>query len=253
MTDRLDPVAHLAQLRAQRAALIEDHRRELAALDQTIIVIERQLAQSRPAQPVPIRSALPAPPRAFIWTRYGPEAGLSVDEILCLKESARLAGGGIFNWGIGHSVKAAVRKLIEETGDRSPPVVFSPIRGAPRAVVRWTRAVGLYGKEVPVPAEQEVTSRAHERERHYALVCRLDTPLVPDPHGPRFSLGDLRNFDSGKPLGGQQVTAAVRLEGEPNPAGEYVAAMTARLIDVLELRDPVLVRPAPISATGDRA
>jgi hypothetical protein len=43
-------------------------------------------------------------PEAFVWTRFGTEAGQTIDRILARKEAERIANGGLFLWGIGNSV-----------------------------------------------------------------------------------------------------------------------------------------------------
>ena len=46
---------------------------------------------------------------AFVWTKMGVESGEDLAKIIRRKESERIAGRGIFWWGIGNSLGAAVR------------------------------------------------------------------------------------------------------------------------------------------------
>src|SRR5690242_16124174 len=129
------------------------------------------LMHRRPLQPLP---------RAFCWTKFGPEAGESIDQILARKERERTATGGVFYWGIGNSVGPALTALLAAT--REPEVLFSPIRSAPRRqdlapsyTVRWLAGEGLFGDLIDLPSSVCVTSGWAPGPRNvarYALVCR---------------------------------------------------------------------------------
>src|SRR4051794_39093002 len=95
-------------------------------------------------------------PAAFCWTRFGPEAGERIEQILARKETERRTNRGTFLWGIGNSIAPAVAELIRRV-DR-PEVLFSPIRSRPRRVdvapavtVRWTLTEDLWGNVQPLP------------------------------------------------------------------------------------------------------
>src|SRR4051812_49335379 len=84
-------------------------------------------------------------PKRFCWTRFGVEAGQSVDHILLRKEQERRANSGVFFWGIGSAVGRSITELLRQT--QLPEVLFSPIKSNPRAVdttpatvVAWTKA-----------------------------------------------------------------------------------------------------------------
>ena len=181
-------------------------------------------------------------PSSFIVTRYGIECGLTPDEIVAAKEQARLASGGVFYWAVGHNVARAVGAM-REAGDVEPLVVFSPLIGdgsnAEGLAVRWTRGIGLDGVEREIPPEQIVTSP--KRKRRYALVCRSDVPLALRAVERGIDVRRLRQYDttrngaSGKQVTTQRTTAAVD-RGDSDGEG---VAMTARLVDVVELRGPV--------------
>jgi hypothetical protein len=185
-------------------------------------------------------------PRAFCWTRFGPEAGESFDEILARKNEEREACDGTFYWGIGSAVGPALRALIATL--KAPEVLFSPIRSAPRAVdvnpsqvVRWSAGTGLLGESVVLPQAACVTSRWDPRRpgaARYALVCASDAALAIEDHG-ALDFATLRNLSSGAPVGASQVTAVVQRGDEaPSRAGGrvYPVAMRARLVS------PYLVR-----------
>ena len=192
-------------------------------------------------------------PENFVWTRYGTESGESMGSILARKERERLATGGRFLWGIGNSVGPSVRRLLDVHRGIDPFVVFSPMLAAPKQadvtpgrVSVWTSAVGIDGRDWEIPEGVWVTSRAsagaREKLRHYALVCQVERPLVPQEGGPRFSITDLRNFASGNPVGASQVTSVVSRQG-CSGGGSYIASLIAQLVYpfVVELGDP---RPA---------
>lgn len=157
-------------------------------------------------------------PRRFCWTKYGSEAGESVDSILRRKEEERLANGGVFLWGIGNSVGPGVRRLVEL--EEAPMVVFSPMKAAakqadvrPPSVVTWSRAFDLNGDQWEIPRGSTVTSRGssskQQKRVHYALVCHSDRPLQLIECDASVQFDALRNLESGNPLGFSQVTAVV--------------------------------------------
>src|SRR5579883_2254032 len=89
-------------------------------------------------------------PDLFCWTRYGMEAGESVDQILSRKELERQGNNGLFLWGIGNAIGPAIRELVKRC--QSPEVLFSPIKSRPRPadassenVVAWTNAEAVDG------------------------------------------------------------------------------------------------------------
>jgi hypothetical protein len=196
--------------------------------------------------------SLPVLPEVFCWTRFGPEAGEGIGGIMARKERERRANGGLFTWGVGNSVAPGITELLRHPG--IPEVLFSPIRARPRRidlapnlVVRWRAATTLAGRRITLQDTFTVTSGVHSLESagaHYALVCSTEAPLTHSDGGQlRFS--ELRNLQSGKPLGPSQVTAVVRrLSDQAAPSGSvYVVALRARLTDPYFLR---LEEPEPI-------
>jgi hypothetical protein len=200
-------------------------------------------------------------PRAFCWTRFGPEAGEAIDQILARKEAERTAGGGIFYWGIGNAVGAAMTALLAECDE--PELLFSPIAGSPRRVdvapsstVRWLAGDDLVGERVELPDSARVTSGwepTRPNAARYALVCSSSKPIELADRG-ELRFDALRNLCSGAPVGASQVTAVVRHEG-PNSGRAYPVALRAKLVwpYLLRLRAPVpvggsgtLIEPQPL-------
>jgi hypothetical protein len=174
-------------------------------------------------------------PTSFCWTRFGTEAGEPIGSILHRKEMERLANDGTFYWGIGNSVAPGVASLLERVA--VPEVLFSPIKGRPRAVdvaptgvVRWREAITLTGDRIMLPDTIRVTSRPSRS--HYALVCSVTDPLEV-AHLGRLRFSELRNLVSGRLLGASQVTAVVRREVDAIPGRDdgYVVALRARLVE----------------------
>lgn len=195
-------------------------------------------------------------PKRFCWTKFGAESGESFEEILARKEQERHTNLGIFLWGIGNSVAPGLRVLIQSEG--CPRVVFSPMRSpakmidiSPSAVVEWVRAIGLGGQEWNIPSGSTVTSRAYSstagaKKKHYALVCHSDKPLGQDTRQLELDFGNLRNLNSGGPLGFSQVTSVVQtLEKPPATGPRYPVGFIAELVYpyFLELSEPVSIEP----------
>jgi hypothetical protein len=184
-------------------------------------------------------------PDAFCWTRFGTEAGEAIEEILDRKEQERRDNGGVFFWGIGNSVAPGLTALLDACN--RPEVLFSPIKGRPRAVDRspaarfaWRAGHGLDGGHFELPPSARVTSGGPvggTGRAHYALVCASSRPLAIDPGDPDLDFLALRNLVSGNPLGVSQVTAVVRRNREQPPSDmRYKVAMRA------ELAPPYFVR-----------
>jgi len=196
-------------------------------------------------------------PPAFCWTRFGPEAGESLDQILTRKNAEREACAGTFYWGIGSAVGPALAALVAQT--EQPEVLFSPIKSPPRPtdvspphIVRWSAGKGLFGGTVELPTVACVTSRwdpTRPSTPRYALVCSSDQPLCPRNQG-ELRFETLSNLRSGSPLGASQVTAVVRRRAVSHVANgrTYPVALRALLVW------PYLVRlhaPRPIGQLGE--
>jgi hypothetical protein len=188
-------------------------------------------------------------PDAFCWTRFGTEAGEAITEILQRKEAERLANDGTFFWGIGNSVAPGIAELVRKR--RQPELLFSPIKGRPRAtdvepqaVVRWRSAETVHGDVFRVPDAVRITSRMAAGKRwHYALIGSSEQPLELANHG-QLAFGALQNLLSGRSVGPSQVTAVVRLLREALVEGAiYAVALRVRLVYpyFVRLLDPVRI------------
>jgi hypothetical protein len=184
-------------------------------------------------------------PNLFCWTRFGGEAAEPIESILHRKERERLANGGLFLWGIGNAVGPSISELMRHTA--RPQVIFSPIKTAPKikdtappAVVMWTKAEGLDGKDFSIPLNSLVTSRFDPqtpKNCHYALVCFSAKPLTPLWTGRKISFSQLTNLRTGRPVGASQVTAVVRHdEMEVGTASVYDVSILAELIEPYFIR-----------------
>lgn len=197
------------------------------------------------ASVAPVDTTLPL---SFCWTRFGTEAGETIEEILARKETERQANNGVFFWGIGNSIAPAVGELVRRVDE--PEVLFSPIKGrphrvdvAPDNVVRWTSAQGLTGDAFDLPSHATVTSRWDPSRRagaHYALVCMSADPLE-ITNTARLDVAGLRNLRSGAPIGASQVTAVVARAAAHHEEGGYAVAFRATLVApyFVRLRQPV--------------
>jgi len=188
-------------------------------------------------------------PKHFCWTRFGTEGGESIRTTVARKERER-ASVGIFLWGIGSAIGLSMRLLLAL--ERPPIVVFSPMlsdfkdkdlnRDFP---VLWSEAVGLDGGPWQIPSGVACSSRGSTgkgvKRKHYALVCRSDTPLqlATDTH-PRIDMLALRDLGHKSAIDGSQTTSVVeRVEPATDP--RYRIAMIAELAHpyFVELRAPV--------------
>lgn len=191
-------------------------------------------------------------PSNFCWTKYGVESGESIREILARKEHERLSSGGMFLWGIGNSVRPAIRELILR--EVRPRVVFSPMRckakaidTTPGVVLNWTSAIDLNGNSWEIPETLSVVSRGsseagRRKTSHYALVCRSDRPLTEACAG-EVVYEHLLNLLSMSRLGHSQVTAVVsrRLDSAGiGPETTYPVGLVADLVFpyFVKLQDP---------------
>ncbi len=185
----------------------------------------------------------------------GTEAGETLESILDRKEQERQATGGVFLWGIGNSVGAAVEALVRLSPE--PEVLFSCTKTEARLVdatpdrrVVWTGAVTISGLRYRPPAGTRVMGGVIDARKlppRYALVCMSDLPLHPTDHG-SLRMGELRNLLTGRRVGASQVTAVVeRVEaGEASNVGDYVVRLRARLVAPYFVR---LVEPVVVSET----
>ena len=190
-------------------------------------------------------------PEHFCWTRFGSEAGQSIEQIFARKEQERIANGGVFFWGIGNAIGPSMLALVQRTS--SPEVLFSPIRSAarrqdamPSRVVAWTEGRTLGGEEYKLPQQSLITSRLdveRPRSKHYALVCYSECPLAIGISGEQIHFGKVRNLLTSRLVGASQVTSVVCLSvgSSRTNALTYDVALRSRLAPpyFIELRAPV--------------
>ena len=173
------------------------------------------------------------------WSRIQAEAGQSIEQIIARKERERLAGDGMFYWGVGNPPAVAIRCLARV--GCAVTVVFSLMKSRPRAndlfpdrIAVWRRYIDIDGVEQAFPEHVLVTSqvKASTRPRnvHYALVCRSEAPLRLQ-RGILFNHGAYRNISvrNGR-VAPSQVTALLEATGEPAAHGGYEENLRARLV-----------------------
>ena len=186
---------------------------------------------------------------AFVWTKIGVESGEGLAQIVRRKEEERASGNGIFWWGIGSSLGAAVRERARAQGG-SLPVVFSKMLSpakiddvSPEIVWRWQKWEDESGRIHNIPKHVKVVSRGSElKGKHYALVCHSDIPLVLEADGEKFDPTLCRTL-RGKAPGSSQVTALLTGPITKHTTGFYQVAFRATLIEpwAPKLLDPVVV------------
>ena len=189
-------------------------------------------------------------PDAFVWTRFGAEAGQSIEDIIARKERERQQNGGVFLWGIGNSIGPSLPSLLRSQS--MPMVAFSPMKSKPRAVdvepgqiAIWCRATTTIGEHYSLPAGSMVTSRyVPGRNKHFALVCRSDRPLSIETGYEALDINGLVNAKSGTKVGFSQVTAVVEKRKEPSTVErKYSVAMCCQLEHpfVITLQEPEIL------------
>ena len=167
------------------------------------------------------------------------ESGQQLEKIIERKEAERLAGRGVFFWGIGNPLGGKVTALGRRTS--RPKILFSVMRSkpkradaAPAQVLLWNFSVGPRGTIEPLPEHVVVVSRgAHEgkeKAAHYALVCHSPEPLELRPLG-SFDPSGFRNLGSSNPrVGASQVTAVLERHVAAAAEGLYEINMVAELV-----------------------
>jgi hypothetical protein len=188
------------------------------------------------------------------WSRMQSEAGQGLDAIIARKETERLAGDGVFLWGVGNAPAVAIRTLAR--AGCTVPAIFSVMKSrpktmdaAPNRTFAWRSFVDAHGVTRELPAHAIVTSRGDSaggpKRHHYALMCFSPRPLALEC-GTAFDVSAYRNVGgTGAPVGASQVTALLRRSAEPSRPSSYEVNLRAWLTGDLWVRltDPVLVAP----------
>lgn len=176
----------------------------------------------------------------FVYTKPGAfETGEMLTAIVARKESERLAGNGIFWWGVGNSLGPRLAREAQAAGGTLPLLFLIPKRPTPARredaepdfEFHWTKWQDAGGEIAQVPSYAHVISRGdEEKRRHYALVCRSQIPIRFDKNGPSFDLQQCVTA-AGKAPGTSQVTALVWGDPTASPAaGGYSVVFKASLI-----------------------
>ncbi|MFB6460850.1 hypothetical protein [Bradyrhizobium tunisiense] len=172
------------------------------------------------------------------WSRMQSEAGQSLAQIIERKEHERLAGKGLFFWGVGNAPSASINSLARMLTPVS--VIFSIMKGKPKQIdaspsrtLVWRRYIDLFGIERDLPEHVLVTSRgatkSASKKRHYALMCHREMPLEIQ-RGCSFDASAYRNVSSaGGPVGSSQVTALLRRVSAQSSSSDYEINLTAQL------------------------
>lgn len=173
------------------------------------------------------------------WSRMQAEAGQGLEAILRRKEIERLAGNGIFCWGVGNAPSRSIGPLASCA--MNVDVVFSVMKSRPKAidvspkdVVVWTSFFDHQGREYPLPDNCLVTSRAEtasgRKSVHYALMCRSDEAITLGDYG-TFDPSAYRNAsETAGPVGASQVTALLRRVAREQDESGYRINVKAKLV-----------------------
>lgn len=212
-------------------------------------------------------------PKVFVWTKLGNEAGQMVSQIYLRKEMERLAGGGLFCWGIGNALGDAPYEATKLTASGDVEVIFTPMKSAskaidesPSTVLVWLSYFDVEGVERELPLHMLVTSRGTSasgevKKNHYALICNSDQPIQTCPSEQSFDASRVRNLVSSKPVGPSQVTSVVQYFGDNHSEMQkpYSIAFRARLAKngfvrlgtPVPLKDQLLEDFERLSSTSD--
>jgi hypothetical protein len=182
------------------------------------------------------------------------ESGETLEHIIARKEKERVAGNGLFFWGVGTPPARAIPEIVRTNQKTS--VVFSTmlskpklIDSSPSAVYRWRCYWGLDGHVHSIPETTLVTSR--QSGKRYALICYADSPISLTDLGP-FLPKFYRNVRSNAPPGASQVTSLLKYVGGLEGPSAFRESLGYRINMVAELSgdywvslaDPVLVDPS---------
>lgn len=207
---------------------------------------------SSPVGPVDGLSAATDPLTDVVcWSRMQTESGETLGSIVSRKELERRTGNGLFYWGVG----SAPARITSRFAISHIPVdvVFSIMRSKPRnidvrpsSVLIWRGFLDGEGNRRRLPTGVLITSRGRTGERpkqkHYALVCMSDHPLVIRDLGP-FDDTAYRNAGvMGAGIGASQVTALLQFHGATHKPARYRVNLRARLTDGYWVRlvDPIV-------------
>lgn len=190
-------------------------------------------------------------PEIFCWTKMGAEAGQSLDDIVKRKELERLAGHGVFAWGIGNSLGKAP-ELARQSTKHEIDVLFTPMKSvakeidtSPSEVLVWLGYFDSHGSVKNLPAHMLITSRGGQNKKaHYALLCHSKDSLLSQSNDIAFSALNTRNYMTGNPVGASQVTSVVKSTQSMEPiAPDYSVRFRAKFYadGFVKLAEPVVM------------
>lgn len=215
--------------------------------------VQFDLFSSRAGNEAQLRKELATARRAsesyLCWTKMQAESGQNLDQIFARKEMERLAGEGVFFWGVGNPIDFTTAKAID-----SIDIVFSKMLSSPKSedsnpdgIFVWRKYIDGVGKERDLPSHVLLLSRANTKmgpkKRHYALVCYSDKKLVIGDEGP-FDPSAYRNAGvNGGKVGFSQVTSLLTKTAAQQESTKYRINFKARLLPpfLVRLTDPALL------------
>lgn len=202
------------------------------------------------------------------WTRMQAEAGQDLARIIERKEAERVAGEGLFFWGVGNAPSSLIPSLAKCSVE--VPIVFSVMKSRPKradvtpsGVVVWNGYIDASGIERAVPNHALILSRRDSptgpKKSHYALMCFSDGPLKLNRGEPFDHRAFCNASGRGAPVGASQVTALLRPSGSEELVADYEVNMRAvltgsywvRLTCPVELRDHASIPPPDPSSWVD--
>jgi hypothetical protein len=196
-----------------------------------------------------------------VWTRMHAEAGQGLHSILERKERERVAGNGLFFWGVGNPPSKLIKPLARIGEPIS--VVFSRMKSKPKAIdenptttVVWRRYIDREEKLQLLPPHVLITSRGESAGRtktvHYALQCFSPEPLRINLERTKFNPTNYRNAGgTGALIGNSQVTALLvqQEEKQTSSANEYSVDLRAMLTGSYWVK---LVDPLPLDQKAQK-
>jgi len=115
-------------------------------------------------------------PNRFCWSKVGPEAGLTLDQILRWKEFQRSLSDGLFFWGVG-GIPNRNKQGTFISSTATPRVLFCEQLAEakqeykrPASTLFWTHYLDDKEEEVALPRYAAVTSKG-DASTHFAIVC----------------------------------------------------------------------------------
>lgn len=184
------------------------------------------------------------------------ESGEGLERIISRKNMERVAGDGLFFWGIGTSLGDKIEWV--RSRQTTTPVIFSKMISppkqadvAPTDVLIWKAYTDRAGNRFSIPEHVLVTSRAQTRvgakNRHYALMCGSSEPLVLADYGPLDHRAYRNAGPNGLPIGASQVTALIQqCQDEDADNADYRINLKAQLVDLqfVRLSEPCVLNDA---------